>query len=285
MTTKICAISFLILATTALADYLAVPDPISPDPKGQRPIPARETVYLEDMTWMEVRDALAAGKDTVIVPTGGVEQSGPYLVTGKHNVILRGTMAAIARRIPTALIAPTVPFVPEGQIDPPTIHMKYPGTISLSESTYEKLLEEICTCFRTQGFRHVILLGDSGGNQDGLNAVARRLSERWPHDKTRFHYIPEYYDYPAVTRWLEQHGVKQVPEGLHDDFAIAAQMMSVDPESIRTRERIVSGKFHINGIDLSPPERTIEWGRRIIDYRAEATAAAIRKAIAAEAAK
>ena len=46
---------------------------------------------------MEVRDALKGGKATVIIPTGGVEQNGPYLATGKHNYVLRATAEAIAQ--------------------------------------------------------------------------------------------------------------------------------------------------------------------------------------------
>jgi creatinine amidohydrolase len=268
-------------SSAALPDP-AAPDPAAPDPSGPRPIPALDTVFTENMTWMEVRDALAQGKNTVIVPTGGVEQSGPYLVTGKHDVILRGTMEATARKLGSALVAPTIPFVPQGDINPPTVHMKYPGTISLTEETYERLLEEICACFRTHGFAHVILLGDSGGNQAGMRAVAERLSQRWPHDKTRVHYIRDYYNYGKVAAWLAERGVQQVPEGLHDDFAITAQMMAVDPESVRMRERRTNGTFHINGIDLAPPERTIEWGRRIMAFRAEVAATAIRRAIAGE---
>ena len=125
---------------------------------------------------MEVRDALKAGKTTVIVPTGGVEQNGPYLATGKHDYILRATTEAIARKLGNALVAPIVAFVPEGDIDPPTGHMKYPGTISLTEDTYERLLTDICACFRTHGFEHIVLIGDSGGNQKGMKAVAARLN-------------------------------------------------------------------------------------------------------------
>src|SRR5437660_9215486 len=113
---------------------------ISPDPNTPRPIEALDTVFIEEMTWMEVRDALKAGKTTVLVPTGGVEQNGPYLATGKHDYILRATTEAIARKLGNALVAPIVPFVPEGRIDPPSGHMKYPGTISLTEDTFQRLL-------------------------------------------------------------------------------------------------------------------------------------------------
>src|SRR6188474_882162 len=147
------------------------PSPTAPDPQTPRPMAARETLFIEDLTWMEVRDAMKAGKDTILVATGGIEQNGPYLVTGKHNVVLRATTEAIARKLGNALVAPIVPFVPEGDIDPPTLHMKYPGTISVSEDTFERLLADICSSLKTHGFSDIILIGDSGGNQAGMKKV------------------------------------------------------------------------------------------------------------------
>ena len=270
-----------VLLAVMLAGFLpAQRGAMNPDPNAPRPIEAVDSVFVEELTWMEVRDALRAGKTTVIVPTGGVEQNGPYLATGKHNVILRATAEAIARKLGNALVAPIVGFVPEGNIDPPTEHMNYPGTISLTEDTYERLLAEICACFRVHGFEHIVLVGDSGGNQKGMRAVADRLNAQWAGGKTRVYFIPEYYDYPGVAKWLEQQGIKQVPEGLHDDFAITAQMMVVDPVTVRMKQRLAAGKFRINGVELAPAEKTIAWGKRIVDYRAEVTVRAIRKAVA-----
>ena len=178
-------------------------------------------------------------------------------------------------------LAPTVPFVPEGDIDPPTLHMKYPSTISLTEGTYRALLSEICACLRAHGFRRIVLIGDSGGNQEGMEAVANDLNAKWPDGKTRIYYIKEYYNYPEVEKWLAALGIAQTPEGLHDDFAITAQMAAVDPNSVRAEERIKAGRFHINGVDLAPVERTTAWGRKIADYRAEVTIAALRRAMGA----
>jgi creatinine amidohydrolase/Fe(II)-dependent formamide hydrolase-like protein len=257
----------------------AIPDPVAPDPESKRPIEAVDNVFIEDLTWMEVRDALRAGKKTAIVPTGGVEQNGPYLVTGKHYVVLRGTCEATARKLGNCLVAPIVPFVPEGDIDPPTSHMKYPGTISVREETFQALLTDICGSLKSHGFRQIVLIGDSGGNQPGLKAVAERLSREWPADKCRVVYIPEYYNLSSVKKWLASEGIKEVSEGLHDDFAMEATMLAIEPESIRMRERIAAGNFRINGIQLAPAEKTIAIGKRIIDLRAEETAAAIRKAL------
>jgi creatinine amidohydrolase/Fe(II)-dependent formamide hydrolase-like protein len=257
----------------------AQPRAMTPDPRTPRPIAALDSVWIEELTWMEVRDALKVGKTTVIIPTGGVEQNGPYLATGKHNVILRATAEAIARKLGNALVAPVVAFVPEGDIDPPTSHMKYPGTISLTEESYERLLTDICACFRTHGFVNIVLIGDSGGNQKGMKAVAERLNAKWSGGKTRVHFIAAYYDYPGVTKWLTEQGIKQVSEGIHDDFAITAQMMAVDPTTVRMKQRIAAGKFRINGVDLMPAEKTIEWGKKIVEFRTEKTVKAIREAI------
>lgn len=271
---------FGLAAVAFLCGFLfAQPNVMSPDPKAPRPIAALDSVWIEELTWMEVRDALAAGKTTVIIPTGGVEMNGPYLATGKHNIILRATAEAIARKLGNALVAPIVAFVPEGDINPPTSHMKYPGTISLTEDTYQRLLTDICACFRTHGFAHIVLIGDSGGNQKGMKAVSDRLNGIWIGGKTRVHFIPEYYNYPDVDKWLEQQGIKQVPEGFHDDFAIAAMMMTIDPTTVRYKQRVAAKKASINGVSLEPAERTIAWGKKIVDFRAEMTVQAIRRSI------
>ncbi len=82
------------------------------------PLPEANTVWLGEMTWMDIRDALAAGKTTAIIATGGMEPNGPWLVTGKHNYALEANCQAIARNLGNALCAPIVKWVPEGSIEP-----------------------------------------------------------------------------------------------------------------------------------------------------------------------
>ena len=266
-----------LIASLLIGLFAALPDPVRPDPESPRPIAARETVFMEDLTWMEVRDAIRAGKETVIVATGGVEQNGPYLVTGKHNIVLHATTEAIARKL-NALVAPIIPFVPEGKIDPPSSHMKYPGTISVTEETFERLLIDICSSLKVHGFKNIVLIGDSGGNQTGMKEVAEQLNQKWTDQKSKAYFIPEYYDHESVSKWLEEQGIHEIDEGLHDDFAITATMMAVDPDSVRTQQRIAADKFRINGVSLAPIEKTIEWGKKIVEFRAEATASAYQKA-------
>jgi creatinine amidohydrolase/Fe(II)-dependent formamide hydrolase-like protein len=272
-------IRHLLVASVALVAALAAPQPspVAPDPDGKRPIDAAQEVFIAKMTWMEVRDAMRAGTDTVIIATGGIEQNGPYLVANKHGVVLQAMTESIARELGNALVAPIVDFVPEGDIKPPTVHMKYPSTVSVSEETYRALLTDIVASYKTHGFRHIVLIGDSGGNQDGLKAVAGAQDESGK-DGPRVSFIPEYYNYGEVGKFLERHGIKQVPEGLHDDFGITAIMSTVDPTSIRAKQRKKAGKFTINGINLAPLKTTQKWGLAIIRFRTDVTVTAIRLA-------
>lgn len=274
------AVLLMALLTAAAARAQApVSKAMTPDPNMPRPIEAYDSVFLEELTWLEVRDAMRAGKTTVIIATGGIEQNGPYLALGKHNYILRATTEAIARKLGNALVAPIVAFVPEGDIDPATGHMRYPGSISLTQDTYKRLLTEIAASIKAHGFRHIILIGDSGGNQAGMKEVAAELSKKWAGSRTTIHFIPEYYDYPGVMRWLGSQGVRQVDEGIHDDFAITSQMMMVDPNTVRMRQRLAKGKFAINGVNLAPAQKSIEWGKKVVEYRANVTVEAIRKTV------
>ena len=269
----------LLLAAATLVAQTAPSRAMNPDPNMPRPIDAHDSVFLEELTWLEVRDALRAGKTTAIVATGGIEMNGPYLALGKHNYILRATTEAIARRLGNALVAPIVAFVPEGDIEPPNGHMRFPGSISLTQDTFQRLLIDIASSLRAHGFRHIILIGDSGGNQTGMKEVAAQLSARWTGGPTRIHFIPEYYDFPGLTKWLATQGIRQTDEGHHDDFAMTSMMMTVDPATVRMRQRRARGKFSINGVALDPAEKTIAMGKKAVDYRAEVTVAAIRKAI------
>ena len=100
-----------------------------------------DTVFLEELTWMEVRDAVGAGTTTVIIPTGGTEQNGPHMVLGKHNYLVKYKAGEIARRLGGTLVAPVMAYVPEGDVDPPTGHMRFAGTITTPPEVFAQVLE------------------------------------------------------------------------------------------------------------------------------------------------
>ena len=247
--------------------------------KAPRPIDAVHSVWLEELTWMEIRDAMAAGKTTVIVATGGIEQNGPYVALGKHNYVLQGACEGMARALGNALCAPIVKFVPEGNIEQPSGHMRYPGTISLRQETYEAMLDDIGSSLKAHGFKHIIYIGDSGGNQTGMKAVAERQNQRWGQPIA--HFIPEFYDYPGVRAHMEREfGIMQGNDGIHDDYQITALMMTVDPTVVRYDQRVKAGKATINGVSIAPKEQSIEVGKKLMQFRVDVTVKAIHAALA-----
>ncbi|MBI4477921.1 MAG: creatininase family protein, partial [Acidobacteria bacterium] len=204
------------------------------------PLPAVTTVWLEEMTWMDVRDAMKAGKTTVIIPTGGIEPNGPWLALGKHNYVLRANCDATARKLGNALCAPIIPLVPEGDIEPKSGHMRTVGTLSMREETFQAMLTDVVSSLKAHGFQNIAMIGDSGGNQRGQQAVAEKLNAQWGGSPVVAH-IPEYYDYQSVSRMLREIGVMKEgdpADRLHDDPAISMNMFITDPSSIRWSERV-----------------------------------------------
>ena len=121
------------------------------------------SVYLQELSSTEVRDALQAGKRTLIVPVGGTEQNGPHMALGKHNVRVQALAGRIATELGNALVAPVVAYVPEGRISPPTEHMRYPGTISIPDSAFRGLLDGTARSMAQHGFTDIVFIGDQGG--------------------------------------------------------------------------------------------------------------------------
>ena len=246
-----------------------------------RPIEGINSVWIDELTWMEVRDEIASGKTIGIIPTGGVEQNGPYMAGGKHNYVLEATCDAIARELGNALCAPVMKYVPEG--DPENI--RYPGTLSVRQETFRMMLEDVGNSLASQGFTEIVFIGDSGGNQNGMSEAADGLNEFWD-GRARAHYIEEYYreDIWSCEYLKRELGIVQQPDICaatrdlyHDDVHYSAIVATTDPDRIRARQRIEAGLYSINEVELGPLERTLEIGKKLIEYRTGITVRAIRR--------
>ncbi len=245
----------------------------------RRPIEALNSIWIEELTWMEVRDLLQTGTNTAIISTGGIEQNGPYVATGKHNYVLEGTCEGIALKLGNALCAPIMKLVPEGDIDEPSGHMRYSGTISLRQETFEAVLEDVASSLEAHGFEHIVFIGDSGGNQRGMENVARTLNERW--HKAHAHFIPEYYQYGGSEFLESELGIVQTEnDGIHDSFGITSLMMVIDPTVVRYTQRVDAGLAKINGVPIAPKEETIEVGKKLMAFRVNLTVDKIHESIA-----
>src|ERR1700726_4700825 len=161
----------------------------------QRPLtaPLPDTIEIADMTWVEVRSAVAHGYTTVIVPSGGIEQNGPHMILGKHDRIVRFAAGRIAAELGKTLVAPVIPFVPEGDYDPPQGHLKFPGTIGVSEQAFAGVLDGIARSLKAGGFKTICFIADHGGSVKPQAEVAARLNAEWAQQGVRVIDVSGYY--------------------------------------------------------------------------------------------
>jgi creatinine amidohydrolase/Fe(II)-dependent formamide hydrolase-like protein len=241
-------------------------------------------VFIEDLTWTELRDEIRAGKTTIIIPIGGTEQNGPHMALGKHNARVKALSERIARELGNALVAPVIAYVPEGSVNPPTEHMRFPGTITVPDATFEKVLESAARSFKLHGFRDVVFLGDHGGYQKDLQAVATTLNKEWPATPVRAHAIVEYYRATgaAYLAALQKRGFTAEEIGTHAGVADTSLSLALTPGVVRS-ERLGSNApkpAASDGVYGDPRRSSAEVGQLGVDAIVAATVAAIRQSTA-----
>jgi len=241
------------------------------------------TVFLEDLTWTELKAQIGSGTTTILIPIGGTEQSGPYMALGKHNVRVKILAEKIALNLGNALVAPVIAYVPEGNISPPTAHMRFPGTITVADDVFEKMLASAARSFKLHGFHDVVFLGDHGGYQADLKQVADQLNREWGNSSVRAHALPEYYWTTVVEYedYLKQHGYPLDEIGTHAGLADTSLMLALDPHLVRTEAMRASPKPRPEqGIYGDPRRSSAELGQAGVNVIVSKTVAAIQKATA-----
>jgi creatinine amidohydrolase len=249
--------------------------------------PATPSVFLEELTWTEVRDALRAGTTTVIVPVGGTEQNGPHMALGKHNVRARALAGRIAAELGNALVAPVLSYVPEGSIAPPAAHMRYAGTISVSDESFKGILEGAARSFRQHGFAHIVWVGDHGGYQSSMATTASRLNREWAASTTKpaqVHFIADYYlaTQAPYEQALRAKGLSNAQIGMHAGAADTSLMMAIDTSLLRP-DRMAPGA-HVadtDGVSGDPRAASAALGQLGVDLIVRSSVAAIRHAVQA----
>ena len=243
---------------------------------------APASVYLEDLTWTELRDQVKGGSTTIIVPIGGTEQSGPAMALGKHNVRARVLAAKIATGIGHTLVAPVIAYVPEGAVNPPTAHMKFPGTITVPDAAFETTLEYAARSFRQHGFKDIVLIGDHGGYQKNMAHVAAKLNKEWAATPVRVHALDAYYEVVdhAYAQALKKRGLSDAQIGTHAGASDTSLTLAIDPRLVRT-ERLHGEPFSTaDGVHGDPRASSAEAGQLGVDLIVGHSIEAIKRLVA-----
>jgi creatinine amidohydrolase len=232
------------------------------------PSQAPDTVFIEELTWEETRDALKAGKTTVIIPTGGTEKNGYHMILGKHNYIVTHGANMMARRLKNALVAPTIQYVPEGDPDRAS-----PGTISLPSPAYDMLLDAAARSLKAHGFTDILFIGDSGGNQQGMRDVSQKLTEEWKDAGVRVFALTDYYEggREHYRAWMEAaFGYDDTIVGSHAGISDTSQMLHVRAAGIRKDQITPWGGPADSGVTGDPTKATADIGRMGLEFKVNA---------------
>ena len=243
---------------------------------------APSTVFIEGLTWEEIRDRIAGGATTIIIPTAGTEQKGPHMVMGQHRYVMEYTTDQIARSLGNALVSPIITYVPEGSWgEEPTGHMRMPGTITLPNEWFQELLLHTAKSHAPGGFTDIVFFGDSGGNQGGMSAVTDQLNEEWAGSGTRAHFIGDYYSKSSgdIRTYLRGLGYVDDQIGSHGGMVGTSQLLFVNPNHVRMEAAAPLGGFEGSGVSGDPTLATPEFGETFLRMKISNALAQIRSSL------
>ena len=217
------------------------------------------SLLIEDMTWTEVRNAIAAGKTTAIYYAASIEQNGPGMALGKHVFIAHYLSQRIAAKLGNALVYPTMPFAPTGDwgltnpgtIDPAkkTGHMRYAGSVNLSEEAFGAVAHDVALSAISTGFKNVVLMCDHGGKaQSQLDQVAKAMNLEWGPKGIHVYYIPDLYfkEKEVMREQLQKLGI---PEDKHAGTDDTSELEYIDKMVNGNASKWVHPDKLVNGRD------------------------------------
>ena len=183
-----------------------------------------KTLKLEELSWPEIRDALAAGYRRVLIPVASIEQHGYHLPENTDTVLGEAAAVLTAQKLGHTLVAPAV----RPGISPH--HMAMPGTLTLRPETFRMLLEDYVNCYLQHGFTSIVFLCSHGGNVRPCQEVAAAIDAAHPEAE-----ILAVADVPTQEelRALEaQRGLGEGVNGGHADERETSEMLSIVPELV-----------------------------------------------------
>lgn len=246
------------------------------------PVAAQNSLFIDDLTWMEVDAAIKAGKTTALVVAGGMEQNGPHMAMGKHVAIARYMGEHVAKELGNALVFPIMPFAPAGDpADAKSGMMKYPGNVSISEESLGSVMRDLALSAITAGFKNVVIMGDHGGGQATLKTVAGQLDEKYRAKGVRVYFSDHGYG-KARDEFIAYAKTKGIAAGGHASLQDTSEILYLKPEWIRKDKINLAAES--NGVVGDPRPSTKELGKIYLDYKVRNAVEQIRGFIGAKSA-
>ena len=226
------------------------------------------SLWIDDLTWVEVRDAIAGGKTTAIIFVGSSEQNGPHMAIGKHNFIARYCAEQIAGKLGDALVYPVIPFAITGDAAAKTAHMRFPGSVTLPPEVFTGLVRAVAQSALAAGFTLVALMGDHGGGQEEMARVAQALDAQSRKSGARVLHVGDLYSKADAQfdELLARRGIssKELHAGIPDTSAI----LFLGADAWIRKDQIAAAN-ESNGVQGSPALATAELGKLYLDMKVD----------------
>jgi creatinine amidohydrolase len=129
---------------------------------------SRHFAYL---TWKQV-DALPRDKTLLVLPTAAIEQHGHHLPLATDTLINNLMLGHALAKLPADAPVYALPPVHYGKSNE---HIGYPGTLSVSSSTFMAVVRDLGSSVASAGFRKLALYNTHGGNTSLVDVMARDL--------------------------------------------------------------------------------------------------------------
>src|SRR5271170_5879328 len=129
---------------------------------------ARNFAYL---IWKQV-DALPRESTLLVLPTAAIEQHGHHLPLATDTLINHLLLGHALRKLPAELPVFALPAVHYGKSNE---HIGFPGTLSLSTTTFLAVLRDLGSSISKAGFQKLVLYNTHGGNTALVDVMARDL--------------------------------------------------------------------------------------------------------------
>jgi creatinine amidohydrolase len=238
------------------------------------------SVWIDDHTWPEVRDAIASGKRTAIIYAGSSEQNGPHMVIGKHSFIAHALAQRIAEELGDALVYPVLPYAVAGNAIARTGHMRFPGTVTLPPEVFFGVVRGVAQSALTAGFKVIAVMGDHGGGQDELALAAKELDAQARPEGARVLFIGDLYAKSRVQmrEILAKRGLPTDED--HAGIPDTSSLLYLQTQDNWVRKEKIALADRQTGVQGHPQFASPELGKIYLDLKVDLAVKQIRSLLA-----
>lgn len=246
-----------------------------------------DELWIESMTWQDIKEAMASGKRRVLLVAGAMEQHGPHLPIGTDTFLGRALAERVARKLGDTLIAPMI------TIGYSVGHMPFPGTVSISEDTLKRVIAESCESLAQHGFEEIVLLASHGGNYRAIKEVLPALHEKLEPVRVLASTDIESW-LKHIQRICAEQDLDPSRVGVHAGQGETSQMLAHRPDLVRMDRAVegFTGDASVRWRSRVPPPMdtmsptgilgdargaTAELGEQFLESKAQALAEQIRQ--------